>query len=1050
MSSSPTTADEFFSQKAIQKALKVWHDSKKLAKHPLTRLEVVTAERQMGAYSETPAGYGLALRQVLEQAIETLKPSDQEPDYLAKPWRGYLILTQRYIEGYSPRYIRQQLGIAERTFRNEQGEAFSRLADTLRLREREEAQKAAEAEEEEEQVVLNVPFLAPPKPTYALIGRDQILVNLKQRLFRGDSVALFALNGLPGVGKTALSIALAHDPEVLAHFSDGVLWAGLGREPDLLSLLNVWALALGISASDIGTFVTIKQKARGIQAAIGMRRMLLVIDDAWQSPDALAFQLGGPNCAHILTTRQGCVAWDFAQEGARAVQELNEADSLALLSQFVPQVVINQPQEARTLVKAVGGLPLALTLMGNYLRKSTFLNPSHGLQAALDALQQTEERLRISQHLSPLAQLPTLAADVPLSLLASIEISDNALEQPARHALRALATFPPKPNSFSQEAALTVSDKPLDSLNHLTEAGLLETSGSERYTLHQTISDYARTSPAAEGCDAPYVAPTPSATSATSWERAATYFAAFAQEHSESEGYPFLDADWQNVSHFMQWAYEQQRWQPLIEGVEGLTHHNLGVVGFMDARGHWNAVRALLAHALEGANALNDPFLKASILTKLGAYAFRLADFEAAEEYLQQSLSLLNPLPSSLEVVLERSHLYEFMIWLDMQRDFEAAHAWIEQGLSELDALPSQTDVATHQKGYLHILSSRILRKTGQLQKAIKVAEEGLSQLPSSPTPARIHGLMILNNLFAHLGEMEKSITYQKEGIQIAQQLGDSRRLAMLWNNMGLDEGNQGNLSAAVSSFQKALQLHRQMGSVEGQAKVHSNLGMFLIVFGEDEQAKEHLTRAIHLTQQHNLREDEAFAQTQLASLLIYQDHLAEAAAALKIAHSICQERKLAYLLAVVLYWQAELQRLMDEQAQGVILIDKSLQLSKERGYLLEEGIAWSIKGKILDGMERFDEAEAAHQTSLRIIAEQYPYDLAQSKLAFGEHYKQRARSLMRDTQRAHCGELYPKGTLSQRAKSWLEEALATFERLGAKREIAKARGLLGLLAVQG
>src|SRR5689334_7919672 len=59
-----------------------------------------------------------------------------------------------------------------------------------------------------------------------LVGRDELLHRLKQQLCTGKSLALSALNGLPGVGKTALAVELVHDPDVRAHFHDGVLWSG--------------------------------------------------------------------------------------------------------------------------------------------------------------------------------------------------------------------------------------------------------------------------------------------------------------------------------------------------------------------------------------------------------------------------------------------------------------------------------------------------------------------------------------------------------------------------------------------------------------------------------------------------------------------------------------------------------------------------------------------------------------------------------------------------------------------------------------------------------
>jgi hypothetical protein len=65
----------------------------------------------------------------------------------------------------------------------------------------------------------------PPRPR-PLIGRDEELAALRSKVCAGGASALTALNGLPGVGKTALATALVHDPEVRAHFCGGVFWVG--------------------------------------------------------------------------------------------------------------------------------------------------------------------------------------------------------------------------------------------------------------------------------------------------------------------------------------------------------------------------------------------------------------------------------------------------------------------------------------------------------------------------------------------------------------------------------------------------------------------------------------------------------------------------------------------------------------------------------------------------------------------------------------------------------------------------------------------------------
>src|SRR5205807_1785781 len=77
------------------------------------------------------------------------------------------------------------------------------------------------------------------------------------------------------------------------------------------------------------------------------------------------------------------------------------------------------------------------------------------------------------------------------SLEAMIEISDEALEDDARQALRAASVFPPKPNTFSEEAVLATAATSTTALDALIDVGLVEVNRLGRYTLHQTIADYA-------------------------------------------------------------------------------------------------------------------------------------------------------------------------------------------------------------------------------------------------------------------------------------------------------------------------------------------------------------------------------------------------------------------------------------------------------------------------------------------------------------------------------------------------------------------------------
>ncbi len=302
---------------------------------------------------------------------------------------------------------------------------------------------------------------------YRLIGRDNILHQVKQRLFDNKNVVLTALNGIPGVGKTSVAIALVHDNEIMDYFRDGILWCGLGPQPNVLSLLSRWGMLLGIAATEIERLTSIEAWTMAIHTAIGERKLLIVLDDVWKVEEGLGFKVGGPHCAYIVTTRFPQLAIQFAADGATAVEELNEGDSMALLAQLAPAFVTSEPDEAKALIRAVGGLPLGLMLIGKYLRSQTYSGQLRRLHAALERLHHAETRLQLMEPQALIERSPSLPTSKSISLQNLIEVSDQQLDEQARRTLRSLSVFPAKPNSFSEEAALAVCNVSVETLECL-------------------------------------------------------------------------------------------------------------------------------------------------------------------------------------------------------------------------------------------------------------------------------------------------------------------------------------------------------------------------------------------------------------------------------------------------------------------------------------------------------------------------------------------------------------------------------------------------------
>ncbi len=422
-----------------------------------------------------------------------------------------------------------------------------------------------------------------------LVGRDELLNHLKRHLCTDTPPALSALYGLPGVGKTALAIELVHDLDIQRHFSDGILWVGLGPGPHISEQLHRWGILPGCTAAEMANMEDETDWARLLRSTIGLRRMLLVIDDAWKSEHALAFKVGGPHCAHVLTTRIPSVALDFASNGATLVRELNEEDSLKLLARFVPDIVASEPCTAQALVRSVGGLPLALTLMGKYLKSQAYSCQPRRQRAALERLSHPEERLRLTITQAPLEQHTSLPAEMPLSLDAVIGVSAWQLDEAAQQTLLLLSVFPAKPSSFSEEAALVVSGTSEKTLDILVDAGFLESIGFGRYTLHPTITDFARARLHDTIAD----------------ERMVEYFTSYVEMHQYD--YDTLEQETGNVFTALQLAFERGMNAALTRGIIAFSP-------FLRARGWDELAEIHLKRAQQSAQAKGDKLLSFRLL----------------------------------------------------------------------------------------------------------------------------------------------------------------------------------------------------------------------------------------------------------------------------------------------------------------------------------------------------------------------------------------------------------------------------------------------------
>ena len=800
---------EQFDPKSMRKLLKSWSRVDVLGNHPLAQTQMVAARRRAENYADSASGRGLALQQIVAEAVEALRPEAGPPDPTRKRWRAYIILKEQFLAGRSPGFLIEEMAIARRTFYNEQTTALERLASQLRQREA-LALSQREAADFADSTDASPPiFLAPPRPHHALVAREEALRALKARLLAGDS-ATCVLHGLPGVGKTALVTELAHDAELLAHFADGVLWAGLGQQPDATALLGRWGAALGLSTPDLAAHKSLEARLHAIHGAMGQRQLLLVIDDAWDEEMALRFRLGGPRCGYLITTRLPEVAQALAGDAPNAVQELDDASGLELLRMLAPAAVEAEPEAARRLVSAAGGLPLALTLIGKRLRTAQ-RGHSQRLVDALAQLQAADVRLDLQQPQTPVASHPSLPFAASLSLRSAIQISVAALPQPVQQSLHRLAILPPKPNSFSEATARALVGEPT-ALHALADAGLLEWIPPNRYTLHQTIADYARANLAdfiPNGDE--------ERASLNNHRRALVrHVLGFATSHAEPAAYSQLEQETPNILAALDIARadDDPALLPLVQALHPF-YESRGLYATMDRYGE---------AALEMAGARADRAAQIVLARQLGRTRAELGRYEEGEALLNQSLQMAREAGDDLAAA---QALKDLSISALHRGRYQEANALLQEGLS---------------------LVAPAMRPTAKAAQENQAETISLAPLPISDLTSGI--LLSLGGANVYLGQYEKAQAYLEQALHQARRLGNSMCAAGALLSLGVVNRHRGDLAEAERYYQESAALARAAGHRERIIGALTNLTALCTKRGQYAQAQGHAAEALQIAEQ--------------------------------------------------------------------------------------------------------------------------------------------------------------------------------------------------------
>ena len=180
------------------------------------------------------------------------------------------------------------------------------------------------------------------------------------------AVVISAIDGIAGVGKTALAVHFAH--RVAAGFPDGQLFVNLrGFDPDQPPLapadvLAGFVRALGADSSQAPR--DLDELAAVYRSLLNGRRVLVVLDNAASAGQVRPLLPGMAGCLAIVTSRN-TLSGLAARDGARrlTLDLLPPGDAVTLIGRVAgTQRTAADPAAADRLAQLCGRLPLALRI----------------------------------------------------------------------------------------------------------------------------------------------------------------------------------------------------------------------------------------------------------------------------------------------------------------------------------------------------------------------------------------------------------------------------------------------------------------------------------------------------------------------------------------------------------------------------------------------------------------------------------------------------------------------------------------------------------------
>jgi tetratricopeptide (TPR) repeat protein/transcriptional regulator with XRE-family HTH domain len=621
-----------------------------------------------------------------------------------------------------------------------------------------------------------------PPDTAAFTGRDTelelITAAVAEAEADGEQVAIRVIDGMPGVGKTALAVHAAH--LLASEFPDRQLFADLhghtpGREP--VTPLEALAGLLAATGAD-PRFVPTDVEARAGMWRDRMcgQRAVLVLDNAASSEQVTPLLPGAAGCLVLVTSRRHLA--DLPGPVIPVLAEvLPDAEAVRMFTRLAPRAAADDPAAVADLTRLAGSLPLAVSLLARvYARHRSWSLADLAAEAR--------------------AQLLTMKAE-QVSVAAAFEVSVAHLEPAWQEFFGCLGLHPG--TSFDSCAAAALTGVPVAESERLLDAlhgeGLLIETACRRYGMHDLIRRYSRDR---------------AGQSMTSGDQSAAvgrlldyyqHAAARAQALSttdDQDALAWLRAERASLLACLDHATTQQ----MPERVVALT---AGLSELLRRDGPWAEAVTRHDRAARAAAGLGDQPGQASALLSLAHARWLTAEFPAAARTAARALAMFGELgdqlgEASASVLLAQTQR--------LTGDYPAATRLLVRALSLFGGLGDRLGQARA------LLSLGVVRRlTGDYQSAAAAAQQALilSRQLGGPRD-HAQALVLVGDLRRDTGDYPAAITAAEQALGLYREVGDRNGEARALWTLGSAQRAAGNYPAATSTLVRALGIWKDVG----------------------------------------------------------------------------------------------------------------------------------------------------------------------------------------------------------------------------------------------